>query len=770
MRTIRLRYGYAPDQMVSVNSGAAKTLRYQLLEGDGSAVNLTGKAVTFAIYRIGSWALAHSGAASVVNEASGLLDIEIPGSTLIQDDPATYKCSFALLIYENAGQADERVFPVERHGHVIEVFGENPYALDVIQSAISRVEAVSKDLEGSVGDIDGSIEALEFRVENLETAWEGFADQVEVAVTAANNATAAASQAQAAAAIAAGTVAGVVVRIEDLESGFATLEGEVSTSGTILENNGLTAVTNISQRATNLETGLQNLDTSVSDLSSQVTTQAAVLGNNGLTAFTNISQRASAIEAGLALANDAIDSLQSSLTLQTLVLSNNGLEAGTNITQDVSIIQGAMTTLEATVASHAGVIAGNGLTAETNITQRVTAVEGDVSSLESTVTSQTSILSNNGLTAGTNITQRVTAVEGDVSSVQASLSSKVNVGDVVAAINLSADRINGARIEITGDTTFAPGYNPSTKINQGGAAADINANVTTISGAKITTGSITAAQIAAGTITGDKIAGSTITGDKIAGSTITGAKIAGGTITGDKIAASAITTDKLNVTSLSAITTNTGALSVTGSLTMNAAGKITNTEGDFTVGNEGISLLATTGAVFPGNSSQVARQIQWKQGATVYAAIAGTSGGRLYVEASDRLVLGASVLDLDANSIEIGGEVRTDLVLKKAPPASGARESPGIVGHAYSGPAASGSGFIQYHYSAANGYHWRMGNNAGGMSLEVSQTKGLLFGGEPVLHMPSGFDVLSGSYTPVFQRKIAVQIDGNIMYLYASTS
>lgn len=83
----------------------------------------------------------------------------------------------------------------------------------------------------------------------------------------------------------------------------------------------------------------------------------------------------------------------------------------------------------------------------------------------------------------------------------------VLTGNVVASINATSEglRIAGNRIEISGTTTFASGYDPTTKadasatssalagkIATGGAAADVNANVTTISGGKITAGSITA--------------------------------------------------------------------------------------------------------------------------------------------------------------------------------------------------------------------------------------------------------------------------------------
>jgi hypothetical protein len=84
---------------------------------------------------------------------------------------------------------------------------------------------------------------------------------------------------------------------------------------------------------------------------------------------------------------------------------------------------------------------------------------------------------------------RILTAEGEIDV-------RVRVGEVVAAINLTADIINGANVAITGDTTFAAGYDPTERaldtdtVHVGDAAQDINDNTTLISGAKIVTGSI----------------------------------------------------------------------------------------------------------------------------------------------------------------------------------------------------------------------------------------------------------------------------------------
>ena len=69
--------------------------------------------------------------------------------------------------------------------------------------------------------------------------------------------------------------------------------------------------------------------------------------------------------------------------------------------------------------------------------------------------------------------------------------------NVVATINASAEgiQISGARIAISGLTTFSAGYDPTGKIAASGAAADINAYATTIDGGKITAHTITTTQL-----------------------------------------------------------------------------------------------------------------------------------------------------------------------------------------------------------------------------------------------------------------------------------
>lgn len=68
----------------------------------------------------------------------------------------------------------------------------------------------------------------------------------------------------------------------------------------------------------------------------------------------------------------------------------------------------------------------------------------------------------------------------------------VDSTNVVASINASSEgiQITGARVSISGSTTFSSGYDPSTKLGDGDAASDVNANSTTITGSKIRTGQI----------------------------------------------------------------------------------------------------------------------------------------------------------------------------------------------------------------------------------------------------------------------------------------
>jgi hypothetical protein len=207
----------------------------------------------------------------------------------------------------------------------------------------------------------------------------------------------------------------------------------------------------------------------------------------------------------------------------------------------------------------------------------------------------------NAITASKILAGTITANEiagGTITTAKLNFTPVQNT-NVVASINASAEgiQISGARISISGSTTFSAGYDPTGKITSGGAAADVNANATTISGGKITANSITAAQITAGTITTSLLnftpvqntnviasinasgEGIQITGSRIAinGSTTfsagydpTGKIPVGGatadvnaygtTIDGSRITTGTITATQISVSSLSALTANLGSV------------------------------------------------------------------------------------------------------------------------------------------------------------------------------------------------------------------
>ncbi|GEM_PF-3841627 len=91
----------------------------------------------------------------------------------------------------------------------------------------------------------------------------------------------------------------------------------------------------------------------------------------------------------------------------------------------------------------------------------------------------TTYLTSTGIYTGT-----VTANQLDFTPVKST--------DVIARINASSEGldITADRISISGQTTFASGYDPTTKITTGGAATDINNNTTTILGSKVRSGLI----------------------------------------------------------------------------------------------------------------------------------------------------------------------------------------------------------------------------------------------------------------------------------------
>jgi len=167
----------------------------------------------------------------------------------------------------------------------------------------------------------------------------------------------------------------------------------------------------------------------------------------------------------------------------------------------------------------------------------------------------------------------VTTIDGSKITASTITTSQLNFtpidsSTIIASINASSEGIdiNGSKIAISGDTTFAAGYNPTTKIASGGAATDINNNITTISGGKITTNTITANALTTSTMTSRTItlsgADSILQGNYTAGS-------AGWQIKGDGNA------EFNNVTirgTLEACTVGTGqTLSILGDITLSGS-------------------------------------------------------------------------------------------------------------------------------------------------------------------------------------------------------
>ena len=235
-------------------------------------------------------------------------------------------------------------------------------------------------------------------------------------------------------------------------------------------------------------------------------------------------------------------------------------------------------------------------------------------------------------------------------------------GEIIATINASAEgggtlRISANKLQITGDVTFAAGYDPTTKVKDDASnapASILNSSVSiaangTLSGAgggqvtavgvgavktdasnapaTILNGSITinangtlagagsgqvtisglggiatagaAADINANvtTISGGKITTGSITATQIQASTITGGLIAAGTIVGGLIAAGTITSDKLSVSTLSAITANLGTV------TAGTISGVTITAGSssqVTLNSNGITITPYTTQDFQG--------------------------------------------------------------------------------------------------------------------------------------------------------------------------
>lgn len=168
--------------------------------------------------------------------------------------------------------------------------------------------------------------------------------------------------------------------------------------------------------------------------------------------------------------------------------------------------------------------------------------------------------------------------------------------NVVASINASAEgiQISGARIAITGSTTFASGYDPTGRIANGSAAADVNANVTTINGGKITANTITADKINVSTLSAITANLGTVTaGTLSAGTTFAGAlSAATGTFSGSLSAATgsfsgAITSTSGTIGGYSIGPTTLSASGASGSITLSSAGSISLTKSGYSFAVDG---------------------------------------------------------------------------------------------------------------------------------------------------------------------------------------
>jgi hypothetical protein len=172
--------------------------------------------------------------------------------------------------------------------------------------------------------------------------------------------------------------------------------------------------------------------------------------------------------------------------------------------------------------------------------------------------------------------------------------------------------------------------------------------ITAISGSNITTGTIdasvatitniNASNITTGTLNAARIAAGSITSSHIAANTITAADIAAGTITATEIAASTITGDKMNVTTLSAIQANTGALTITNTLTINTGVNAGFYQGTGTFGSP------TTGLKI------------WRDGNI--GRIGGFNGGTLqwYADTDGKMYAGGGNVLLDASGVTVAAD------------------------------------------------------------------------------------------------------------------
>lgn len=191
------------------------------------------------------------------------------------------------------------------------------------------------------------------------------------------------------------------------------------------------------------ETGLQASATAILSLETNVTENED-----------GISANASAV---LAIESDVYDpdtgvqaNADAVLSLDTRVTAND---------DDISSNASAILSLESTVNDPDTGVQANA-DAVLSLDTRVTSNDGDISSnasaiidIEADVYDPDTGLSTVA-TATFNMEADVYDPDTGLAEAHAKISLKVNADDVVAAINLTADTIDGARVEVTGDTTF----------------------------------------------------------------------------------------------------------------------------------------------------------------------------------------------------------------------------------------------------------------------------------------------------------------------------
>jgi hypothetical protein len=251
--------------------------------------------------------------------------------------------------------------------------------------------------------------------------------------------------------------------------------------GALYLTNGDNVSTVLSSKAS--QTDLNTLSGTVSTHTTQIAQNTSDISlKASQTDLNTLTGRVTTAESNITINANGISSEVTNRTNGDATLQSSITQTANSLTSEITNRTNGDATLQSSITQTA-----NSLTSEiTNRTNGDATLQSSITQTANSLTSEITNRTNGDATLQSQVTQSAN-----------NILFRVRKDSVISKINLSPESIDIAadRISISGSTTFASGYNPSTKIASGGAAADINNNTTTINGGKITTNTVTLSQL-----------------------------------------------------------------------------------------------------------------------------------------------------------------------------------------------------------------------------------------------------------------------------------